>query len=144
MADVMWLNWLLWIGLYLILGLLVPWATSVAWVHQHNSNLETGLRHLFERGELGLVGLVISIAMIWDLLQSQYMPHTRAVAAILFAVCGTMAGSVWIETHCRRRTGADYKPERAWQDSRKMVLLIFSMAAVVEILLDRFAKVVAQ
>jgi hypothetical protein len=144
MADSMWLNWLLWISLYLILGLLVPWATSVAWAHQHGSNLRPGLKQLFGRGELGLVSLVISIAMIWDILQSQFMPHTRAVAAILFAVCGMMAGSVWIESYCRRATGTDYNPERGWQDSRKMALLIFSMAAVIEILLDRFAKVVAQ
>ena len=143
MADSMSLKWLLWISLYLILGIFVPWATSIAWAHQHNSNLRPRPKQLFERGELGLIGLVLGISVIWDLLQSQYMPQTRALGAVLLAVSGTMAGAVWIETYCRNANGMRSNPERAWRDSRDLAFLVFSMAAVIEILLDRFAKVAA-
>ncbi len=130
MADWMSLKWLLWISLYLILGVLVPWATALAWAHQHGSDLRPRPEQLFQRGELGLVGLVLVISFICDLLQSQ-------------AVSGTMAGAVWIESYCRHSTGTACNRERVWQDSRKLVFLVFSMAAVIEILLDRFGKLSA-
>ena len=143
MADWMSLKWLLWISLYLVLGVFVPWATSLAWAHQHGSDLRPHPRQLFQRGELGLVGLVLVISVIWDLLQSQYMPQTRALGSVLLAVIGTMAGAVWIETYWRQSTGMACRDERTWRDSRNLAFLVFSMAVVVEILLDRFAKVAA-
>ncbi len=95
------------------------------------------------RPELGLVGLVVVISVIWNLLQSQFMPQTIAVAAVLLAVIGTMAGDVWIEDYCRQSTGTACNPERTWRDSRNLAFLVFSMALVVEVLLDRFAKAAA-
>lgn len=143
MADWMSLKWLLWISLYLVLGVFVPWATSLAWAHQHGSDLRPRPKQLFERGELGLIGLVLVISVIWDLLRSPYMPQTIALGSVLLAVSGTMAGTVWIETYCRQSTGVSNNPERAWRDSRNMAFLVFSMAIVIEILLERFAKVAA-
>ncbi len=143
MADWMSLKWLLWISLYLIMGVLVPWATALAWAHQHGGDLRPRPEQLFQRGELGLVGLVLVISVIWDLLQSQYMVQTKALGSVLLAVSGTMAGAVWIESYCRHSTGTACKRERVWQDSRKLVFLVFNMAAVIEILLDRFGKLSA-
>lgn len=143
MAEWMSVKWLLWISLYLVLGVFVPWATALAWAHQHGSDLRPRPRQLFQRGELGLVGLVLVISVIWNLLQSQYMPQTRALGSVLLAVIGTMAGTVWIETYCRQSTGMASNDERAWRDSRNLALLVFSVVVVVEILLDRFAKVAA-
>ena len=105
MADWMSLKWLLWISLYLILGVFVPWAASLAWADQHGSVLRPRPKQLFERGELGLISLVLGISVIWDLLQSQYMPQTRALGSVLLALSGTMAAAVWIETYCRNATG---------------------------------------
>jgi hypothetical protein len=143
-TDWMSLKWLLWISLYLVLGIFVPWMTSLAWAHQHDSDLRPRFKQLFQRGELGLVGLVLVISIIWDLLQSQYALHTRALGSVLLAMSGIMAGAVWIESYCRRSTGTDYDPGRAWRDSRNLAFLVFGMAGVIEILLDRFAKVAAQ
>jgi|GEM_PF-2116340 hypothetical protein len=143
MADWMSLKWLLWISLYLILGVFVPWAASLAWADQHGSNLRPRPKQLFERGELGLISLVLGISVIWDLLQSHYMPQTRALGSVLLALSGTMAAAVWIESYCRSATGMHNSPERAWRDSRNLAFLVFSMAVVIEILLDRFAKVAA-
>jgi hypothetical protein len=143
MAEWMSVKWLLWISLYLVLGVFVPWATALAWAHQHGSDVRPRPRQLFQRGELGLVGLVLVISVIWELLQSQYMPQTRALGSVLLAVIGTMAGAVWIETYSRDSTGMASNPERSWRDSRNLAFLVFSMAVVVEILLDRFAKVAA-
>lgn len=141
MADWMSLKWLEWIALYLVLGVFVPWATSLAWAHQHGSSLRPRLPELFKRGEFGLVGLILAISVVWNLLQSSYTPQTRALGAALLAVVGTMSGTVWIETYCRQATGTICLDERTWRDSRNLALLVFSIAVVVEILLDRFAKV---
>jgi hypothetical protein len=134
-------KWVVWIGLYLVMGVLVPWATALSWAHQHGSELRPRPRQLFQRGELGLIGLVVVISVIWNLLQSQFMQQTIAVATVLLALIGTMSGDVWIESYCRQSTGTVCNHERTWRDSRNLAFLVFSMAVVVEILLDRFSKV---
>jgi hypothetical protein len=135
------LKWLLWIGLYVAPVVFLPWATSRAWVGQRGNDLQTGPKQLFQRGELGLISLVLVSSVIWDLLQSQFMPHTIALGSILLALGGIMAVNVWVESYCRQSSGERWNPARAWRDSRNLALMVFSMSAVVEILLDRFAKV---
>jgi len=71
------------------------------------------------------------------------MQQTIALAAVLLAVIGTMAGDVWIESYCRLSTGTAWNSDRTWRDSRNLAFLVFTMASVIEILLDRFAKVAA-
>jgi hypothetical protein len=135
---------LMWIGLYLVPIIFLPWALSRSWAHQHGAALQTSPRQLFKRGELGLFGLALSISAIWNLLQSQFMPQTRALGAVILALCGIMSLTVWVEGYCRQNSGADFHPSRAWRDARALGLLVFSMVGVVEILLDRLAKVTYQ
>ncbi len=137
-------KWLLWICLYVIPVVFLPWAISHTWVHQHGKQLHLTPRQLFQRGELGLAGLVLASSVIWNLLQSQFTPHTIALGTVIMGLGGIMAVSVWVETYCRQSSGGDLRPERGWRDSRSLALLVFSMAAVLEILLDRFASVVRQ
>ena len=136
-------KWLLWIGLYLSFGLLGPWAMTRAWAHHHQSALQPRLSQVFQNGELGLVGLMLAISVIWDLQKSQYTPYTIALGSVFLALIGIMAGWVWIESYGRRSIGIRFRPERAWRDSRNLTFLVFSVAMVAEILLDRFAKVTA-
>lgn len=135
------MKWLVWLGLYLIPALVLPWAISRSWVHQHGKVIRTNPKELFERGELGLFSLILAGSVVWNLMQSQFMPHTVALASIIMALAGIMALTVWIEAYCRRQSGTDWHPHRAWHDSRNLGLLVFSMAAVVQILLDRLARV---
>jgi hypothetical protein len=137
-------KWLLWIGLYLSLGIFAPWVMTRAWARQHRSNMQPRLRQLFQHGELGLIGLMLAISAIWDLQESQYMPYTIALGSVFLATAGIMAGSVWIESYCRRSTGTTFSSDRAWRDARSLALLVFGLAVVTEILLDRFVKVAAQ
>jgi hypothetical protein len=143
-ADWMAAKWASWICLYVILGIAVPWAMTRAWAHQHQTVLKPSLKELFKHGELGLVGLMLAISVIWDLQKSQYSAHTIALGSVFLAMTGIMSGAVWIESYCRRSTGIRFTPERAWRDSRSLAFLVFSLAAMTEILLDRFAKVAGQ
>jgi len=136
-------KWLLWIALYLSFGLLAPWAMTRAWAHQHQSALRPRLSQIFQNGELGLVGLMLAISVIWDLQKSEYNSYTVALGSVFLALIGIMAGWVWIEAFGRRSIGIRFRPDRAWRDSRNLALLVFSVALVTEILLDRFAKVTA-
>jgi hypothetical protein len=137
------MKWLVWMGLYLIPAIILPMAISRSWVHQHGRAVQFNPKNLFERGELGLFSLILSSSVIWNLMQSQYMPHTIALASIIMVLGGIMALTVWIEAYCRRQSGTDWHPARAWKDSRNLALLVFSMAAVLQVLLDRLAKVTA-
>lgn len=137
-------KWLLYLALYPIPVFLLPWAVSRAWVHQRGGTVRYSPKQLFERGELGLLSLVLACGGIWDVLRSTFAPQTIAVASVLLAVGGIMAMTVWVETFCRQHSGTDWHPQRAWRDSRSLALFVFSMAAVVEILLDRLSRVGAQ
>jgi hypothetical protein len=138
------LKWLLWTSLYLVPVVFLPWAISRTWVYQHGEELHLKPQQLFRRGELGLASLILASSVIWNLLQSQFMVHTIALGSVIMGLCGIMAVTVWVETYCRQASGRDLRPERAWRDSRSLALLVFSMAAVLQILLDRFASVVRQ
>ncbi len=133
-------KWIWWLGLYLILGIFVPWTMTRTWAHQHGSKIRPTLRQLFQRGELGLAALVLAISVMWDLQNSQYAPQTLAVGSVILALSGIMAGAVWIEGHCRHSAGVEIDPKRVWRDSRNLAFLILSIAGVAEILLDRFTK----
>jgi hypothetical protein len=134
-------KWLLWIGLYLGLGVFLPRFMTWAWAQQHHVPMRPHLRQVFQHGELGLVSLMLAISVIWDLQKSRYTSYTIALGSVFMALTGIMAGAVWVEAYCRRSTGIRFTSERAWRDSRNLALLVFSLAVVTEILLDRFAKV---
>ncbi len=138
------IKWVVWIALYVIPVFLLPWAVSRSWIHQRGGTVRYSPRQLFERGELGLLSLVLASGAIWDLLRSGFAPHTIAFGAVLLAMGGVMAMTVWVETYCRQHSGTDWHPERAWHDSRSLALFVFSMAAVAEILLDRLTRMGAQ
>ncbi len=137
-------KWLVYLALYVVPVFLLPWAVSRSWVHQRGGTVSYSPKQLFERGELGLLSLVLACGGIWDVLRSTFAPQTIATAAVLLAMGGIMAMTVWVETFCRQRSGTDWHPQRAWRDSRSLALFVFSMAAVVEILLDRLSRVGAQ
>lgn len=136
-------KWLLWISLYVGFGIVLPRVMTLAWAHQHHSTMRPSLKHVFEHGELGLVSLMLAISVIWDLQRSQYTSYTVALGSVFLALTGIMAGAVWVEAYCRRFSGIRFTSERAWRDSRNLALLVFSLALVTEILLDRFVKVTA-
>jgi hypothetical protein len=138
------LKWLLWISLYVIPVVFLPWALSRTWEYQHRKELHLKPQQMFRRGELGLPSLILASSVIWNLLQSQFMPYTVALGSVIMGLIGIMAVTVWVETYCRQASGSDLRPERAWRDSRSLALLVFSMAAVLEILMDRFTRVVSQ
>jgi len=137
-------KWLVYLALYVVPVFLLPWAVSRSWVHQRGGTVSYSPKQLFERGELGLLSLVLACGGIWDVLRSTFAPQTIATAAVLLAMGGIMAMTVWVETFCRQRSGTDWHPQRAWRDSRSLALFVFSMAAVVEILLDRLSREGAQ
>jgi len=136
------IKWLSWMALYIVPGVFVPWLISRSWNQQHGTANRFSPKQLFRRGELGLISLILASSVIWDLMQSEFMPHTVAIASIILALSGIMAANVWVESYCRQQSGVDWSPERAWRDSRNMALLVFSMAAVLQIFLDRMARVV--
>jgi hypothetical protein len=138
------LKWLLWISLYVIPVVFLPWAISRTWEYQHGKELHLKPQQMFRRGELGLPSLILASSVIWNLLQSGFTPHTAALGSVIMALSGMMAVTVWVETYCRQASGNDLRPERAWRDSRSLALLVFSMAAVLEILMDRVTRVVSQ
>lgn len=138
------LKWLLWISLYVTLGVFVPSFMTRAWAHRRRRSVSPHPKRLFQHGELGLASLWLAISVIWNLQASQLLPHTVALGSILLAFSGIMASAVWIESYCRQATGEGNDCTRAWRDSRNMTFLVLSMAAVTEILLDRYAKVAVQ
>jgi hypothetical protein len=134
-------KWLWWAGLYLALGVLLPWAMTRSWAHQHHSDCKPAPRHLFRRGELGLLSLLLALSVIWDLQGSTFSVPMVALGSVLLAMTGMMAASVWVETYCREATNSRLDWDRSWVASRNLTLLVFSVSIVTEILLDRLTKV---
>ena len=111
------------------------------WAQQHGAAVRPNTKQLFQRGELGLVAMVLAISVIWNLQTSQYSMESIAVGSIFLALGGIMALAVWIESQCRQLSGTPDNPTRAWHDSFSLAFFVFSMAIGIEVLLDRFTKV---
>jgi hypothetical protein len=134
-------KWLWWAGLYLALGVFLPWSMTRSWARKHHKEFKPAPRRLFQRGELGLLSLFLALSVIWDLQRSGFSPLMVAVGSVLLAMGGIMAVSVWVETYCRDATGSHLDLRRSWVASRNLSLLVFSISIVTEILLDRLTKV---
>lgn len=137
------LKWIIRIGLYPIVIVCVPWVLTRSWSRRHGSDFRPGVHQLFQRGELALISLVTGVPIVWTIMQSQFPAQTVAMASVLVAMTATMAGSVWVECYCRQQSNVAADNRRGWRDSRNIALAVFTMAAVIEILLDRFAQAVA-
>jgi hypothetical protein len=137
-------KWLWWAGLYLALGVFLPWSMTRRWARQHEKDFRPGPSRLFRRGELGLLSLLLALSAIWDFGRSGFSTTMVAVGSGLLAMSGIMAASVWVETYCRDATSSHLDLRRSWVASRNLSWLVFSISIVTEILLDRLTKVVHQ
>src|ERR1700739_984685 len=130
---------LLWLGIYVGFGLLAPWL--LRWTRKGQSGLATSHRKLFERGELGLFGLLLAISAMLDLRRSGLPTQLILSVAVILGISGLMAASVWLEDYSRVSRGLPNPDERTWVDSRKLLFLAASIAFTTEVLLEHSAEV---
>jgi hypothetical protein len=130
------------VGLFLVLGIIGPWALARLWLARRGSSHRVTFTNLFGRGELGLVSLGLAAAVIWDVSEAPFPnPLIYAISFVVAAV-GVAAASSWIITYCRAAgLGAHDDSARTFRESRSMAFLTFSVALVIEVLLEH-AKVV--
>ena len=141
MPDLASTKWVWWLILYGTIAIGVPWALVNAWARRHGKSLQSNVSQVFGCGELGLIGLVLAASVIWDLQRCAFAFVTVTLGSALMALAGIMSANVWVEDYCRRLTGTRNNPARSWRDARDLGLLVFSIAMVVEMLLDRLSKV---
>ena len=111
----------------------LPWL--LRWTQKGRLGLDTSPRKLFQRGELGLFGVLLAISVILDLKRSA-LPSAFVVAnGVMLAIAGLMAGSVWLEDYSRSEEGLANQDERTWMDSRRLLFLVFAIAFTTEVLL---------
>jgi hypothetical protein len=142
MPDWTSLKWIWWLGLYVVLGIALPWAMARAWMQQNAHTVRLTVRDLFGSGELGLFSLAIATGAIWELQKSDFAPQTIAISSILLGISGVMAALVWVDASCRKSAGESSSQERTWRDSSNLAFLVITMSAVAEILLERYARAV--
>src|SRR5512135_2969841 len=127
-SDSLW-----WLGLFGGCGVFLPWL--LRWTQKGRLGLDTSPRKLFQRGELGLFGVLLAISVILDLKRSA-LPSAFVVAnGVMLAITGLMAGSVWLEDYSRSEEGLANQDERTWTDSRRLLFLVFAIAFTTEVLL---------
>ena len=130
---------LLWLGLYAAFGVLAPWL--LRWTRRGRSGLDTSPRKLFQRGELGLLGLFLPISTLLDLRRSGLPTQLILTNAVILVFSGLMAASAWLEDYSRVSEGLANPDNRTWVDSRKLLFLVLSVAFTTEVLLEHSAEV---
>jgi len=132
------INALWWLGLSMGLGVLAPW--MLRWT-QRDQRLETSPRKLFQRGELGLFGLLLTVPIVLDLRRSGLPTQLILANAAILGIIGLMAASAWLEDCSRGRRGLSNSDQRTWLDSRKLLFLVLSVAFTTEVLLEHSVQV---
>ena len=130
-TDALW-----WLGLYGGLGVLAPWLAR--WSQKE---LDTSPRKLFQRGELGLFGLLLAISVMLDLRRSGLPTELILTNSLILGIMGLMSASAWLKDYSRVADGLPNRDERTWGDSRKLLFLVFCIAFTTEVLLAHFAEV---
>jgi len=128
-----------WVGLYAAFGVLAPWL--LRWTRKGRSGLNTSPRKLFQRGELGLFGLLLAISVVLDLRKSSLPTQLILTNAVILIFSGLMAASAWLEDYSRASQGLANPDHRTWLDSRKLLFLVLSVAFTTEVLLEHSTKV---
>jgi len=131
--DALW-----WLGLYGGFGVLAPWL--LRWTQKGQNGLDTSHRRLFQRGELGLFGLLLAISAMLDLRGSGLATELSLANAVVLGISGLMAASVFLEDYSRVSQGLSNQDERTWVDSRKLLFLAVSIAFTTEVLLQHSAE----
>ena len=132
-VDAVW-----WLGLYGAFGILAPWL--LRWTQKGRKGLDTSPRKLFQRGELGLFGLLLAISAMLDLRRSGLPGQLILANAVILGVSGLMAASAWFMDYSRAADGVGAPDERTWMDSRKLMFLVISLAFTAEVLLAHSAE----
>ena len=128
-----------WLGLYAAIGVLAPWL--LRWTPKGRSGLDTSPRKLFQRGELGLFGLLLAISAVLDLRRSGLPTQLILANAVILGLSGLMAASAWLEDYSRVSQGLANSDQRTWVDSRKLLFLVLSIAFTTEVLLEHSVEV---
>ena len=123
-----------WLGLYVGIGVVVPW--MLRWTQKGQHGLDTHPSKLFQRGELGLFGLLLAISAILDLGRSGLPTQLILANATILMIGGLMAASAWLVDHSRSAEGLGNPDQRTWVDSRKLLFLAASLAFTTEVLLE--------
>lgn len=127
-----------WLGLYAAFGLLLPWMLRLT--PTGRSGLETSPHRLLQRGEAGLLGLLLAISAVLDLRRSGLPTQLILTNAVILLIGGLMAAAMWLEDHSRVSLGLANSDARTWIDSRKLLFLVFSLAFTTEVLLEHSAQ----
>ncbi len=128
-----------WLGLYAAFGVLAPWL--LRWTRRGRSGLATSPRKLFQRGELGLFGLLLAISAVLDLRRSDLPTQLVLTNAVILLFSGLMAASAWFEDYSRASQGLANPDHRTWVDSSKLLFLVLSVTFTTEVLLEHSAGV---
>jgi hypothetical protein len=128
-----------WLGLYAAFGILAP--LLLRWTRKGRRGLDTSPRKLFQRGELGLFGLLLAISAVLDLRRSGLTTQLILTNAVILGVSGLMAASAWLEDYSRVAQGLANPDRRTWVDSGKLLFLVVSVAFTTEVLLGHSAEV---
>jgi len=127
-----------WLGLYVAFGVLAPW--FLRWTQRGRRGFDTSPRKLLQRGELGLLGLLLGIAAVLDLRRSGLPTQLILINAVILAVSGLMAASAWLEDYSTASQGLSNSDNRTWVDSRRLLFLVLCVAFTTEVLLEHSAQ----
>jgi len=128
-----------WLGLYAAFGVLAPWL--LRWTQKGRRGLDSSPHKLFQRGELGLFGLLLAASAVLDLRRSGLPTQLILANAVLLGLIGLMAASTWLGDHSRGSQGLGNSDQRTWVDSRKLLFLVLSIAFTTEVLLEHSFEV---
>jgi len=127
-----------WLGSYAAFGVFALW---LLWKRKGGTGLASSPRKLFQRGELGLFGLLVAVPVVLDLRRSDLPTQLILTNTVILVFSGLMAASAWLEDYSRVSRGLASPDHRTWVDSSKLLFLVLSVAFTTEVLLEHSAEV---
>lgn len=121
----------------LAIGILGPFFLGLYFVRYHpNPKPSITLRRFYEKGELGLAGLLIALAVIGDFRKTSFSDSSVHAVELCLYLLAFMAASTWAIPLCNNVVGAPVDWNKVWNDSCSTVFAVFTVGLVLEIILE--------
>jgi hypothetical protein len=125
-----------WAGINIVIGVFGPLIVGRLFVRYNVNKPHITLRQFYEKGELGLAGLLIALSVIFDVEKSAFTTQTTRLAVFCLYFLAAASAYTWAVPLCNNLAKTPVRWRKVWRDSSRIALMVFSIGLVTEIILE--------
>lgn len=142
MSDWAALAW--WVGINIALGIFGPVIVGSLFVEYSKPKPKITLRKFYEKGELGLASMLISLTVIVEIRKSHFSANVIEMVVFVLSVFVLASAHVWAVPLCNNLVKAGTDWDLVWSRSWRIALATFMVCFFAEVWLALSSQVASE